>query len=1061
MPAAHAHLPFSRSSAAWASLIRAPPPRAPRDQGFQGGVVKCIEPPLPPAPRAGTHHTLADTPIRLLFICNDDDEVAAIRELLGGSGSAITVEASSSVAQGLHVMRREAYDIVLLNDQCAAGGLLDLEAQRPLGGRMPPFVLLTLRCDAYSDLLAVKVGATDCLSRGGLTSIMLERSVRRAVDAHRARFARQEADVRYQMLVESVGAIVWQGNPATLQFTFVSREAEHILGYPIARWTSEPTFWADHIHADDREWAVAFCERATERRAPHTFEYRMIAADGRVIWLRDIVRVVTVAGKEELAGVMVDITRAKEVDERLRIQDRAISAIAEGVLIVDAAQSDFPIVYVNRAFELLTGYSSAEVMGRNCRFLQGPDTDADCVKQVRVAIQEEQPVTVELVNYRKNGVSFWSRLSISPVRDDVGRLTHFVGVVRDVSDAKVAKLKLEAAEAHYRRLVTTSPQTIFALDPQGLFTELNAAGERLLGRTIDDVLGQHYATVVQSADLGIADAAFRQAVGGGAGALEQELRIVRPSGIERLLHIAITGICEDGTMTGVHGLARDITEERAHLRQLRQLGAALENLRDDAISIVDESGRIVYANATHGRFLGYGPADLGTLNVSAFMPDDESILEFRNIVERVRLGKSWSGVIRRRRHNDGRIVSMDTTVGAVEEEGRTLFFVISRDANERHTREQHLRRVERLAGMGTLIAGVAHELNNPLSAILGFAQLLLLDARTETDREDLTTIAREAERMARIVADLRLATRETQEERGRNDQVDLNDVVRHVLKTRAYSLATHNIEVRTDLAEHLPVIVGDRGRVEQMLLNLVVNAEQAMNGDSAERRLIVRTHATIDGCAVHVIDTGPGIPRAQLDRIFDPFFTTKAPGEGTGLGLSLVHGIVREHLGEIRVDSEVGKGAAFRIDLPRAPEALTGVTTAVTRSAATRLLRVLVVDDEDAVRKVVIRFLEGRGHTVDAAADGGEALALLSTSSADYDVIVSDLRMPGLGGDNLLTRLQQQGSPMAQRMIFLTGDTVSQANSQIFADANVAVLAKPVGGADVVRAVEQVAAAPG
>ena len=1002
---------------------------------------------------------MADTPIRLLFICNDDEEVAAISELLGGPGAGIVVETSSSVAQALQVMRREAYDIVLLNDQCAAGGLLDLEAQRPLGGRMPPFVLLTLRCDARSDLLAVKVGATDCLSRRGLTSIMLERSVRRAVDAHRARFARQEADERYQMLVESVGAIVWQGDPATLQFTFVSREAENILGYPIARWTVEPTFWADHVHADDRAWAVAFCERATEQREPHSFEYRMIAADGRVVWLRDIVRVVTVAGKEALAGVMVDITPAKAADERLRIQERAISAISEGVLIVDAAQVDRPIVYVNRAFELLTGYSAAEVAGRNCRFLQGPDTDAAAVNRVRVAIREELPVTVELVNYRKNGASFWNRLSISPARDEYGRLTHFVGVVRDVSDAKLAKLKLEAAEAHYRRLVCTSPQTIFALNPQGFFTELNAAGERLLGRMTVDVLGQHFAAVVAPADLEIADGAFREAIIGGAGTLEQELRIVRPSGIERLLNIAITGICEDGTMTGVHGLARDITDERAHQRQLRQLGAALENLRDDAVSIVDESGRIVYANATHGRLLGYGPADLGTLNVSAFMPDDESIFEFRDVVESVNLGKSWSGLIRRRRHNDGHIVSMDTTVGAVQEEGRTLFFVISRDANERHTREQHLRRVERLAGMGTLVAGVAHELNNPLSAILGFAQLLLLDARTEADREDLTIIARETERMARIVADLRLATRETQEDRGRTDQVDLNDAVRHVLKTRAYSLATHNIEVRTDLAEHLPMIVGDRGRVEQMLLNLVVNAEQAMNGNPADSRLTVRTHATLDGCALHVIDTGTGIPRAQLDRIFDPFFTTKAHGEGTGLGLSLVHGIVRDHLGEIRVDSEVGKGAAFRIDLPRALEAPTGVTRAVPQSAATRLLRVLVVDDEDAVRKVVIRFLEARGHTVDAAADGGEALALLSTSPADYDVIVSDLRMPGLGGESLLTRLQQQGSPMAKRMIILTGDTVSPSRSQMFADANVAVLAKPAGGADIVRAVERVAAA--
>ncbi|HEX8362240.1 MAG TPA: PAS domain S-box protein [Longimicrobium sp.] len=1121
--------------------------------------------------------------IRVLLVEDDEDDFALTRDLLSGNeGTRFTLDWERSYAGGLKALREGGHDVVLLDYRLGERTGLEFLGALSQEAHAPPVILLTGQGDRATDLRAMQAGAADYLAKSGLSATMLERSIRYAVERRRADTARREAELRSQLLIESVGAIVWQGDPATLHFTFVSREAEHLLGYPIERWTQEPEFWVDHIHPEDRSWALAYCEDASRRGLAHSFEYRMIAADGRVVWLRDIVRVVETGGARTLAGVMVDITATRQAEEALRLRDRAMEAISEGILITDPHQPDGPIVYVNPAFEELTGYAAADVLGRNCRFLQGQDTDPAAVAGLRAAMAAGEPATVELVNYRSDGTPFWNHLSIGPVRDASGKLTHFVGVQqdvtgrrraeealrhseqsyrslfdslkelvyiqdlqghllavneallrrygytreevigntpllladpewsgaadalecfrraaagelqdfewgartragevfvqdvslsrgeyfgqpvviavgRDITERKRAETELAVAEAHYRRLVTTAPQAVYAIDAEGRFVELNPAGERLLGQTAAALRGRRFDCVIAPGDVAAADEVYARMASGEISSVEVELHVARPDGEERLVRIAATSICDGGAVTGAHGVARDITDERAREREVRLLAAALEGLREQGVSIFDEDGRFVYTNRTHARILGYDQADLGSLDLAAFTPDAQGERELREILERARQDGGWSGRISRRRLSDGEVIPLELSIGTVEEGGRTLFFVVSSDATEKIARERHLRRVERLAGVGTLIAGVAHELNNPLSAVLGFTRLLLMEPRPDSEREDLETIARETERMAKIVSDLRLIARGTQEESGKREPVDLNDVVRHVLKTRAYALRTGNVEVADDLAAGLPTLLADRGKLEQVLLNLVINAEQALAGVAGDRRLAVRTRPAAGGVSLQVSDNGPGIPPEHLDRIFDPFFTTKLPGEGTGLGLSLVHTIVSEHEGEIRVDSEPGKGTFIRVDLPAAPEPSEDAPAPEAPAGAVRPLRVLVVDDEAAVRKVVVRSLQRRGHTVDEAADGGRALQLLDAPGVVYDAIVSDLRMPGMSGDTLLSRLRERGGA-DRRLVFLTGDTASPDAMRILADAGVPVLPKPGGIVEVAGVVERLGA---
>lgn len=376
---------------------------------------------------------------------------------------------------------------------------------------------------------------------------------------------------------------------------------------------------------------------------------------------------------------------------------------------------------------------------------------------------------------------------------------------------------------------------------------------------------------------------------------------------------------------------------------------------------------------------------------------------------------------------------------------------------EESGRELQLRRAERLASIGTLVGGVAHELNNPLTAIAGFIELMLAEPRSKDDAEALETMRREAERVAKIVSDLRILARESQDVRPRDRQpVDLNDIIRHVVKVRRYALETGNIDLNLDLAATLPPALGVPSELEQVVLNLVVNASQALETTQRpNRRLTVRSGATRTGVAFEVIDNGPGIPERDVERIFDPFFTTKSPGEGTGLGLSLVHSIVSEHAGRISVNSIEGRGTTFSVWLPLAmavepqapPESARGMPTA-------RILRILVVDDEPAIRLALVRHLRRRGHVVDAVGDGAEALARITTTP--FDVIVSDIRMPGMSGDRLLRHLLEgHDDDAVRRLLFMTGDPGSEATHRALGGHEVPVVPKPFTLAEITQAIEE------
>jgi signal transduction histidine kinase len=390
--------------------------------------------------------------------------------------------------------------------------------------------------------------------------------------------------------------------------------------------------------------------------------------------------------------------------------------------------------------------------------------------------------------------------------------------------------------------------------------------------------------------------------------------------------------------------------------------------------------------------------------------------------------------------------SLRLLVSAIERELREAEL----RATARAQREQ-LHQNEKLAALGTLLAGVAHELNNPLSVIMHQAAILERALRDDPRQARINTILKAAESCSRMVKNfLALARHESP----RRVAVSINTVVRAAIDLIAYGLRNDNIEVTLDLMEPLPLVSADPEQLERVVINLVSNAQYVLRSRPEPRRLALRSSVDGDCVVLQATDNGGGIPPEIRSRIFDPFFTTKPTGEGTGLGLALCHGIVTAHNGTIAVNSEPDIGTTFIISLPIdsiVPAADVSVRKVMSTTPA---LRILVVDDNPDVAMAFSDILSAQGHMVEIAGTSRAALQLIGTGA--YAVVVTDMRMPDLDGPALYREVTARHPLLESSFLFVTGDTFSPDTDRFLKESGAVFLGKPCTFEDVENAVEQV-----
>jgi PAS domain S-box-containing protein len=752
-----------------------------------------------------------------------------------------------------------------------------------------------------------------------LTTLLRRRAERGLVAA-----AATRAGERYRDLVDDMDGVVWEADATSepFRFTFVSRRAEIILGFPPARWLVEPGFWLSRIHADDRQRVLDFAREAAGSGTRRQIVYRALTAGGRVVWLRDRMHggAARGAGAGMLRGVMTDITDQKLAEESLEASEARKGAILDAALdCIVTMDHTGRIVDFNPAAERTFGYLREQIVGRSMADLIIPPElrSAHAAGLARHLATGESGMIgrrVERTALRSDGSVFPIELTIA--RNPGSSPPVFTGFLRDITDRKRAEQQLRDTLSLLSATLDATADGILVVDREGRILSFN----------------QKFATM-WSIPQAVLD-------------------------------------------------ARD--DDQA-------IGFVLSQLKDPDAFVAKV--RELYS-----------------------LPDAESmdVLEFKDgrVFERLSQPQRIDGA------SVGRVWSFRD--------------VTERRQAERALREseENLRQSQKMEAIGRLAGGVAHDFNNLLTVILGYAEQLREPLRgNEPQERAVAEIHHAADQAAALTGQLLAFSRKQMLE---PRELDLNVVV-DATSRMLRRLIGENIAIDLHLDPELGRVRADEGQLQQVVLNLAINARDAM--PQGGRLTLATTNAELDEAEAHrhpplaagryvtltVTDTGVGMDSETAERIFEPFFTTKAHGRGTGLGLSTVYGIVQQSGGHIWVDTAPGRGSVFRVHLPRLEEAVLESRVPVARGTDTGKESVLLVEDEPMVRNLVWQMLSSRGYQVLVAGTGEEALELIARHAERVHLMVTDVVMPGIGGPELADRLAARDPEM--RVLFISGHT--------------------------------------
>jgi PAS domain S-box-containing protein len=595
-----------------------------------------------------------------------------------------------------------------------------------------------------------------------------------------------------------------------------------------------------------------------------------------------------------------------------------------------------------------------------------------------------------------------------------------------------------ALEERHRRVVDTVSDAIVITDLERRIAFANPAAHALFGaESLTGLPVRDFMSEEQLPQLRLVE---ERALAGEA--LQYATTLVRADGVRREVEVSVTPLREVGEVTGLVASLRDVTELRARAEALERSEARYARLVEsapDGIFTLDAAGRFTSVNRALETATGRSREQIIGREFILLVDARDRIPTWRAFEEALATGQPrrvelrYAGVS----GNERKASLMASPI--TDRTGRTAVLGVVRDVTDELRLTEQLLRQEKLAAIGQLVSGVAHELNNPLAGVMAFSQLLLAGGGLgEEQRRSVETIHQESRRAAKIVSNLLTFARQHPPARV---ATDLNQVLLDTLELRRYALRLNEIEIETALDDALPLTWADSSQLQQVLLNLVGNAEQALVDWDGERRIRVATRRQGETIVLEVADSGPGIPEALLGQVFNPFFTTKPVGQGTGLGLSISDGIVREHGGRIRVESVQGHGAAFVVELPitTATTPLPTIAPAPTRAPGKRT--VLIVEDEAPLRGALSSYLAAEGHRPDAVETLRDARDRMV--GRRYDVLLLDMHLPDGTGLALWEELRRRDPQLAERVVFVTADLETAPSAPALARTGRPVLRKP------------------
>lgn len=810
---------------------------------------------------------------------------------------------------------------------------------------------------------------------------------RDVTDRRRAAAALEQSRAQYAGLVQSIDGIVWEADAESLQFTFVSERAHRILGYPVATWFSEPDFWPNHIHPEDTDHAVRSCLSSTRRGEDHVLEYRMVAADGRAVWLRDIVTYVEQAGgRALLRGIMVDITERKAMEIQLEHLHRVRTMLGE----------------INQA--LVRGLAPGDLAATACRIA----VEVGLFRLAWIGMRDgvgtlsimahagATPDTMAIVEHLAS--AHWPDDGCAETARALA--TGEVSACNDVAlDPRAAHWRKEALERGYRSMVSVPVRwggrvvgifNLYAGEPDFFDADEVRLLEELAQNIAFGLDTWERAEQQREAEeaVRVSEARFRELA-----ETIQEVFWITDAGKSRVLYVspayeAVWGSPVEKVYADPLSWAAALYPED---RDRVMVAVAQRQIRGE----YDEKYRIV-------------------------RPDGE----VRWIRERAYPVRNAEGQVER-------------IVG------------VARDITERVEAEERLRDVQRMESVGQLAAGIAHDFNNLLTVINGIAEMALASLPKGSPlRQDLATIHDAGERATELTRQMLAVGRR---QVLRPEPVNLNGLVAEmeallrsmlgediqIVVRRAPDLAPVVVDPGQFHQVILNLAANSRDAMPQGGTFTIETRNALLPDPDQERNL----GSPAPGVALAISDTGEGIDPRIRPHLFEPFFTTKGSGTGTGLGLASVHGIVTQSGGTVQVQSEVGRGSTFTIHLPVAPPGLMASEREPGPAVSGGVECVLVVDDNAAIRELVCRVLERAGYRVLTAASGEEALQRLDEAANPVHLVMTDVVMPGMSGPEMVKQIRSRNLP--PRVLFTTGYADDTILSREILPADLPLLSKP------------------
>jgi PAS domain S-box-containing protein len=706
--------------------------------------------------------------------------------------------------------------------------------------------------------------------------------------------------------------------------------------------------------------------------------------------------------------------------------------------------NDGKILTVNRSFADLLNLSFAEVVGRSLdEFFELPEaSDRLALEQwLPRFIQRRRWTGVVRARVKQTGaLRYFDCVLHAIVRDDI---VHGIsGFARDVT-------KERESETRFTELFQTLREGVYLASADDRITEVNPALAHMLGfENKEDLLNREIASLYHKAE----DRTDEQNQLSELGFLRaHEITLKHRQEGREVVAVHTTAVIRDpaGKFVRYQGTFVDVTEQREMERRLHREQEFVGRLMDsfpDLVIALNCDARYTFVSPQVFDILGFRPEELIGKRVGGRTDptDRAAMLELFDdlIFRRISEGQ----IEYRTQHKDGAWRIFRASARPLHDETGRITGVIAsaRDITDQQRLQQQVIQSERLAAMGQMIAGVAHELNNPLTAILGVTELLRDQSKDDNTTRQLDLAHRQARRAAHIVQSLLVFSRPSTP---RNTLLHLPDLLQRTLQLHEHSLRANNIDVDLVARPDLPTVLGDTNQLTQVFLNLIVNAEQAIHEVRDRGMLRIRLGVVGDRVLVTFQDDGVGIRRELLPRIFDPFFTTKRPGRGTGLGLSICMAIVREHNGDISAQPMPDGGSVFTVSLPVCTESVAIIEPAVTpspdrverpagSSSPLSQKKILVVDDEESILDLVIESLASRGCHADRASCSEDALERVARNS--YDLILCDLNLESASGklisgfelhDQIQKSLAARARPLPA-FIFMTGDLVSASVSE-------------------------------